>query len=154
MMPQNISFATGIKSMARSSHVDCAPWAFGTSLPHRLHLGRMALPNGGSDRSGASAWTTLLFWARHICVGFCNPMPITTTPSERIGLCTRMRRFLVRFIRPESFVHTRSSEGFTITTSEFKFSVHTGLGDRGGGVAADAESESVSCLSPCYAGPI
>jgi hypothetical protein len=46
MMPQNISFATGIKSMARSSHVDCAPWAFGTSLPHRLHLGRMALPNG------------------------------------------------------------------------------------------------------------
>ena len=53
-------------------------------------------------------------------------MPITTTPSERIGLCTRMRRFLVRFIRPESFVHTRSSAGFTITTSEFKFSVHTG----------------------------
>jgi hypothetical protein len=46
MMPQNISFATGIKFMARSSHVDCAPWAFGTSLPHRLHLGRMALPNG------------------------------------------------------------------------------------------------------------
>src|SRR5450759_2270519 len=53
-------------------------------------------------------------------------MPITTTPSERIGLCTRMRRFLVRFIRPESFVHTRSSAGFTITTSGFKFSVHTG----------------------------
>src|SRR5450755_3176017 len=52
-------------------------------------------------------------------------MPITTTPSERIGLCTRMRRFLVRFIRPESFVHTRSSAGFTITTSGFKFSVHT-----------------------------
>src|SRR5664280_714814 len=49
----------------------------------------------------------------------------STTPSERIGLCTRMRRFLVRFIRPESFVHTRSSAGFTITTSEFKFSVHT-----------------------------
>src|SRR5258706_13349751 len=53
-------------------------------------------------------------------------MPLTTTPSERIGLCTRMRRFLVRFIRPESFVHTRSSAGFTITTSGFKFSVHTG----------------------------
>src|SRR5665811_407720 len=51
-------------------------------------------------------------------------MPITTTPSECIGLCTRMRRFLVRFIRPESFVHTRSSAGFTITTSGFKFSVH------------------------------
>jgi len=29
------------------------------------------------------------------------------------------------FIRPESFVHTRSSAGFTITTSGFKFSVHT-----------------------------
>src|SRR5665647_787615 len=27
-----------------------------------------------------------------------------------------MRRFLVRFIRPETFVHTRSSAGFTITT--------------------------------------
>ena len=37
-----------------------------------------------------------------------------------------MRRFLVRFIRPDSFVHTRSSAGFTITTSEFEFSVHTG----------------------------
>jgi hypothetical protein len=24
----------------------CAPWASGTSLPHRVHLGRMALPNG------------------------------------------------------------------------------------------------------------
>ena len=24
----------------------CAPWAFETSLPHRPHLGRMALPNG------------------------------------------------------------------------------------------------------------
>jgi hypothetical protein len=28
--------------------------------------------------------------------------------------------------RSESFVHTRSSAGFTITTSRFKFSVHTG----------------------------
>src|SRR5215472_15331313 len=27
--------------MATSSLVDCAPWAFGTSLPHRFHLGRM-----------------------------------------------------------------------------------------------------------------
>jgi transposase InsO family protein len=31
----------------------------------------------------------VIVWARHICVGFCNPMPITTTPSERIGLCNR-----------------------------------------------------------------
>jgi hypothetical protein len=35
-------------------------------------------------------------------------MPIISTPSERIGLCTRMRRFPVRFIRPGPFVHTRS----------------------------------------------
>lgn len=47
-----------------------------------------------------------------------------TTPSERIGRCTRMRRFFVRFNRPESFVHTRSSAGFTIITSGFEFSVH------------------------------
>jgi hypothetical protein len=36
--------ATG--SMAASSRADCAPWAFGRSLPHRPRLGRMALPNG------------------------------------------------------------------------------------------------------------
>ena len=53
-------------------------------------------------------------------------MPLTTTPSERIGRCTRMRRFIVRFNRPESFVHTRSSAGFTIITSGFEFSVHAG----------------------------
>src|SRR5258707_10934260 len=46
-------------------------------------------------------------------------------PSERIGRCTRMLRFFVRFNRPESFVHTRSSAGFTIITSGFEFSVHT-----------------------------
>ena len=63
--------------------------------------------------------------------GQCNDFG-APTPSERIGLCTRMRRFLVRFIRSELFVHTRSSAGFTITitititTSRFKFSVHTG----------------------------
>jgi hypothetical protein len=52
-------------------------------------------------------------------------MPITTIPSERIGRCTRMRRFFVRFNRSESFAHTRSSAGFTIITSGFEFSVHT-----------------------------
>src|ERR1700722_17764575 len=52
-------------------------------------------------------------------------MPLTTTPSERIGLCTRMRRFPVRFIRPESFVHNPSLADFIITTSGFEFSVHT-----------------------------
>src|ERR1700674_3581060 len=32
--------------MAPSSHADCVPWASGTSLSHRPHPGRMALPNG------------------------------------------------------------------------------------------------------------
>jgi hypothetical protein len=53
-------------------------------------------------------------------------MLLTTTPSERIGPCTRMRRFFVRFNGWESFVYTRSSAGFTIITSGFEFSVHTG----------------------------
>src|ERR1700704_3383953 len=52
-------------------------------------------------------------------------MAITTTPSERIGRCTRMRRFFVRFNRSESFVHTRSLVAFTVITSGFEFSVHT-----------------------------
>ena len=56
-------------------------------------------------------------------------MPLTTTPSERIGRCTRMRRFFVRSSRSESFVHTRSSAGFTIITSGFEFSVHTACGN-------------------------
>src|ERR1700681_5041826 len=54
-------------------------------------------------------------------------MLLTATPSERIGRCTRMRRFFVRFNKSESFVHTRSSVGFTIITSGFEFSVHTAL---------------------------
>ena len=53
-------------------------------------------------------------------------MLLTTTSSERIGRCTRMRRFFVRSNRSESFVRTRSSAGFTIITSGFEFSVHTG----------------------------
>ena len=77
MMPQNTSSAIGIKSMARSSHADCAPWASGTSPLHQLHLGKMALPNGWSDRSGVSVWTTSLSWARRICAGYSNLMPNT-----------------------------------------------------------------------------
>jgi two-component system, OmpR family, response regulator len=38
-----------------------------------------------------------------------------------------MRRFPVRFIRPESFVHNPSLADFIITTSGFEFSVHTTL---------------------------
>jgi hypothetical protein len=44
--PRNISFAIVIVSMAPSLRADCAPWAFGTSLPQQPRLGRMALPNG------------------------------------------------------------------------------------------------------------
>src|ERR1700753_327905 len=53
-------------------------------------------------------------------------MPLTTTPLERIGLCTRMRRFPVRFIGPESFVHNPSLADFIITTSGCECSVRTG----------------------------
>jgi hypothetical protein len=52
-------------------------------------------------------------------------MPIITTPSERIGLCTRMRRFFARFSGPEASNRSPSSADFIITTSEFRFSVHT-----------------------------
>jgi len=54
------------------------------------------------------------------------PSSCCTTPSERISRCIRMRRFFVRFNGSESFVRTRSSAGFTIITSGFEFSVHTG----------------------------
>jgi hypothetical protein len=38
---------------------------------------------------------------------------------------TKTRRFLARFSRPESSVHTRYLVDFTITTSGFRFLVHT-----------------------------
>ena len=44
--PWNDMIATGIASMVRSSHADCAPWASGTSRPHQPRPGRMVLPNG------------------------------------------------------------------------------------------------------------
>src|SRR6266436_533120 len=71
-----------------------------------------------------------------------------------------MRRCFVRFNRPESFVHTRSSAGFTIITSGFEFSVHTG--ERGSLVvyadkiirtATDAATgEEVECAIPFMKG--
>ena len=42
------------RTTAPSLHAGCAPWASGTSLLRQPRLGRMALPNGRSDRSGAS----------------------------------------------------------------------------------------------------
>jgi hypothetical protein len=69
----------------------------------------------------------------HHCFGRGTSAPdsnflcrLLQTPSERIGHCTRMRRFFVRSNGSESFVRTRSSAGFTIITSGFEFSVHTG----------------------------
>ena len=44
--PQNTSSAIGIRSMARLSHADCAPWASGTSPLHQLHLWQ----NGFAER--------------------------------------------------------------------------------------------------------
>ena len=46
--------------------------------------------------------------------------------AERIDPWIRMRRFLARFSKPETFVHTPSSADFITTTSGFRFSVHTG----------------------------
>jgi hypothetical protein len=123
--PQNTSSAIGITSMARSSHADCAPWASGTSPLHPLHLGKMALPNGWSDRSGTSVWTTSLSWARRICAVYSNLMPTITTVSELIDRWTRMRRFLGQFTGPVSFVHTPFWADCITNTFVFRFSVHT-----------------------------
>ena len=45
----------------------------------------------------ASAWTTLLSWARCICAKSCDPMRTITTASELIDPWTRMRRSSARF---------------------------------------------------------
>ena len=46
MTPRATSSVIGIRSMALSSHADCAPWASGTSQLHQHPLGRTALLNG------------------------------------------------------------------------------------------------------------
>ena len=78
------------------------------------------------------------------------PSSCCTTPSERIGRCTRMRRFFVRFNRPESFAHTRSSAGFTVITSGFEFSVHTAAASTHERAARFGVSPTIpsSCASP------
>src|SRR6266478_2538726 len=111
--------------MVPSSHADCAPWASGTSLRHQPRLGRMALPNGRSDRSGASVLTISSSWARRICSESCDPMLAITTTLEHIGHWTKMRQSLARFSGPESSPQTRSLADFIATTSGFRFSVHT-----------------------------
>ena len=49
-----------------------------------------------------------------------------TTKLEHIGHWIKMRQSLARFSGPESSPQIRSSADFIVTTSEFKFSVHTG----------------------------
>jgi hypothetical protein len=69
----------------------------------------------------------IIVLARCICARSCNRTHATTTTSERIDHWIRMRRSLVRFSGLESSVHTRYSADFIITTSVFRFSVHTGF---------------------------
>jgi hypothetical protein len=63
----------------------------------------------------------------------CEPMPAITTTSEHTGHWTKARRPFVPFSGSATSRHTRSSAELIITTSGFKFSVHTSLGfwDRG-----------------------
>jgi hypothetical protein len=72
-------------------------------------------------------WIISSSWVRLICAGSCEPMPPITTRSEHIGHWIKMRPSLARFSGPESFIHTRSWEGFITTTSAFRFLVHTGV---------------------------
>jgi hypothetical protein len=53
------------------------------------------------------------------------PSSCCITTSERIGHWAKTRRFLARFSGPEASGHSRYLVDFTITTSEFRFSVHT-----------------------------
>ena len=121
MRLRTTSSAIGTGSMAALSRADCAPWASGTSLPHQPRLGRTALPNGSSDRSRASVWTTSLSLARTICAEFCDPMPAITTASEQIDHWIKMRRSLARFSGPGASHRPRSSAVSITTTPVFSF---------------------------------
>jgi hypothetical protein len=79
----------------QSSVVDCRPWGFVTTRPRHAHRGRMAMSNGSSDQSGASASTILWSWVKPLCAAPSRRTPATTTRSERTGRWTRMRRRLV-----------------------------------------------------------
>jgi hypothetical protein len=50
-----------------------------------------------------------------------------TTTFEHIGHWIKMRQSLARFSGPESSPQIRSLADFIVTTSEFKFSVHTDI---------------------------
>ena len=57
----------------------------------------------------------------------CGPMLAITTTSEPTGLWLKVHRFLGPFSRPEASGQMPSSAGCITTTSESRFSVHTGL---------------------------
>jgi hypothetical protein len=125
MMRQNTSSAIGIKSMARSSHADCAPWASGTSPLHQLHPWQ----NGFAERLIGSIRRECL---DHIIVlGEAHLRRILKSYADyHNGVRThrssnKMRRSLAKFSQPEASNHTPSSADFIITTSGFRFSVHT-----------------------------
>src|ERR1700737_4233362 len=107
--------------MAASSRADCAPWAFGTSLPHQPRLGRMPLPNGRSDRTGVNVWTTSLSWARCIFAESCDSMLAITTKLEHIGHWIRMRQSLARFSASVSSFHATSWADFITTRLGFRY---------------------------------
>ena len=60
-----------------------------------------------------------------ICAESCDPTLAITTTFEHIGHWIKMRQSLARFSEPESSPQIRSWADFVVTTSEFKFSVHT-----------------------------
>jgi hypothetical protein len=87
------------------------------------------------DRSGASVWTTSLSRTREICAGSYAAHCNSVRPHRSLQ---KDAPIFVRFNGSESFVHTRPSVGFTIITSGFDFSVHTGQEAATGlGVKAD-----------------
>src|ERR1035437_10141670 len=103
-------------------------------------------------RSAASAWIISSFLVRPIYAGSRDPTHAITTTSERIGHWTKTRRPFARFSGLESSVHTRYSAGFIITTSGFRFSVHTVM--RGSRTArscksAECHRHSEHSLSSC-----
>lgn len=53
-------------------------------------------------------------------------MPFITTISGHTGHWTKTHRSLARFSGPDPLLHTRSLVDFITTTSESRFSVHTG----------------------------
>src|SRR6185312_2532898 len=127
MMPQNTSSAIGIKSMARSPHADCAPWASGTSPLHRVPPWQ----NGFAERLIGSIRRECL---DHIIVlGEAHLRRILKSYADYYnGVRThrslnKMRRSLVKFSGPEASNHTPSLADFITATSGFELSVHTGV---------------------------